>query len=144
MRVLLKRTNCEEARLRLTNYQLKDKSASKKITGATLRITKKSFKDEEFPHELVLTTRQKTKIINGFPYNILKGKKLSISSISYNQSIRKNFCAFFGKLAGPLIKFSVPTAKNILPPLATIAYASAVDGAISRKMRRRGVVRAGE
>ena len=52
----------EEARVELTNSQLnKLKSAAKNKTGATLRIAKKNFQDEELPHELILTTLQKQK-----------------------------------------------------------------------------------
>ena len=51
----------QEARVRLTNSQLnKLKSVTKNKTGATW-ITKKTFQDEELPHELILTTRQKQK-----------------------------------------------------------------------------------
>ena len=53
----------EEAKVKLTNTQLnKLKSAAKNKTGKILRINKKNFRDEEFPHELFLTTRQATKI----------------------------------------------------------------------------------
>ena len=39
--------NYEEAKVKLTNTQLnKLKSAAKKITESTLRITKKNFQDE--------------------------------------------------------------------------------------------------
>ena len=42
------------------------KSAAKDKTGTTLRITKKNFQDDQLPHELFLTTRQKSKIRNVF------------------------------------------------------------------------------
>ena len=52
--------NYEEARVKLTNTQTgKSKSATKNKNEKTLRITKKNFQDEEFPHELLLTTKQK-------------------------------------------------------------------------------------
>ena len=55
--------NYEEARDQLSKRKLnKLKSAAKNNTGATLRITKKKFQDEELPHELFVTTRQKIKI----------------------------------------------------------------------------------
>ena len=63
--------NYEEARVKLTNTQLnKLKSEAKNQTGRTLKITKKNFQDEELSHEILLTTRQKTKIRNAF--NCLK------------------------------------------------------------------------
>ena len=46
------------------------KSEVKNRIGTTLKITKKNFQDEEFPDELLLTTRQKTKIRNAFASNI--------------------------------------------------------------------------
>ena len=55
--------NYQEARFKLANSQLnKLNSVAKNKTGATSRITKKNFQDEELPHKLFLTTRQKTKI----------------------------------------------------------------------------------
>ena len=56
--------NYEEARVKLTNTQLNRlKSVSKDKAGTILRITKKNFQDEELPHELFLTTRQKTRML---------------------------------------------------------------------------------
>ena len=55
--------NYQKARATLANTQLNIlKSASKNKTGTTLRITKKNFKNEEFPHVLFLTTRQNIQI----------------------------------------------------------------------------------
>ena len=71
-------SNYEEARFKLTNTQLnKLTSATKNKTGTTLRITKKIFQDEELPHELFITTRQKTKIRNAFANNMPIDIKLS-------------------------------------------------------------------
>ena len=54
--------NYKEARVNLTNAQLsKFKYAAKNRTGTISKTTNKSFRDEEFPRELFLTTRQKTK-----------------------------------------------------------------------------------
>ena len=59
--------NYEEIRVKLTNTQLnKLKSAAKIKTETILRITKKNFQEEEFPHELFLTTRQNNIIRNAF------------------------------------------------------------------------------
>ena len=55
-------TNYEEARVKLTKMQLnKLTSATKHKTGATLRITKENFQDEQLLLELLVTTRQKPK-----------------------------------------------------------------------------------
>ena len=75
--------NYEEAIVKLTNTQLsKLKVAAKNKTGATLRITKTDFKDEELPHELFLTTRQKNKIRNAFANNMSMDTELSKAQLS--------------------------------------------------------------
>ena len=48
------------------------------------------------------------------------------------------------QLAVPLMKVAVTLAKNVLAPLATMALASPIDGAIQRKMRVQGVLRPGK
>ena len=55
----------------LSDAQLKKlKIAVKKKTGRTLRMSLKMFNGNGFPHELLLTARQKTKLRNGFNNNI--------------------------------------------------------------------------
>ena len=59
-----------------------DEHAAKNKTGTTLRITKKNFQDEEKPHELLLTTRQITKITSTFANNfsiVIKLSKVQLS-----------------------------------------------------------------
>ena len=59
--------NYQKARVKLTNTQLsKLNSAAKKKTRTMLRLNKKNFEDEEFPHVLILTTRETTEIRNAF------------------------------------------------------------------------------
>ena len=54
--------NYEEVRVKPTNTQLnKLKCVAKSKTGTTLKRKKKNFQDEELPHELFLTSRQKAK-----------------------------------------------------------------------------------
>ena len=49
--------------VKLTNIQLsKFKKAVKNNDGATVRIGIKNFNKEDLPHELLLTTRQSTKL----------------------------------------------------------------------------------
>ena len=72
--------NYEEARIKLANIQLnKLKSAAKNRLGTTLRITKKN---PQLPHELFLTTRQKTKIRNAFANKMLTNIILTKSQLS--------------------------------------------------------------
>ena len=67
----------QEARVKLTNIQLKKlQSAAKNKTGIILRLKRKKFEDEEFQHELFLTTRQTTKIRNAIANNMSTDIKL--------------------------------------------------------------------
>ena len=60
--------NYQEERVKLTKYEVKQiKISSKK---GILRLNKKNFEDEEFPHELFLETRQTAKVRNAFANNM--------------------------------------------------------------------------
>ena len=75
--------NYQESRVKLTNTQLdKVKSAAKNKTGTILRLNKKNFEDEDLPHELFLTTRQTTKIINISANNMPTDIRLNNAQIS--------------------------------------------------------------
>ena len=51
--------------VKLSNAQLKNlKTAVKNKTGTALRISLKMLNGNDLPHELLLTTRQKTKLRN--------------------------------------------------------------------------------
>ena len=53
---------CSKVNGKLSDTQLKKlKTAVKDKTGTTLRINLKMFNENDLPHELLLTTRQKTK-----------------------------------------------------------------------------------
>ena len=45
----------------------------------------------------------------------------------------------FSKLAGPLMKVVVPSAKNVLAPLDLTTAMSAIDGSIQKKIHGSGV-----
>ena len=56
---------------KLTNIQLnKLKKCVKSNEGATLRLGIKNFNKNELPHELLLTTRQSTKLRNAINNNL--------------------------------------------------------------------------
>ena len=65
----------------MLNYQIhnwkKLKTAVKNKTKAALRINLKIFNGNDFPHELLLTARQKTKLGNAFNNNMSTDLKLS-------------------------------------------------------------------
>ena len=59
----------------------KQKNALKNKTGATLRISLEMFAGNDLPHELLLTTRQKTKLRNAFNNNMSTDLKLSSAKV---------------------------------------------------------------
>ena len=76
--VLQKMASSGEVTVKLTNNHLENlRSAAKNKTGSTLMITKKNIQDEELPHELFLSTKQRTKIGNSFADNMSTDIKLS-------------------------------------------------------------------
>ena len=69
--------------LKLTYTQLKRLiTAVENNTGTTLRMNLKKFYGINLPHELLFTTRQKTKLRNAFEKNISTDIKLSRAQIS--------------------------------------------------------------
>ena len=87
----------------------------------------KMLDGNDLPHELLLTTRQKTKLRNAFNNKISTYIKLSKAKIS--KIIQS------GELLGLILsKLAVRLAKNILTPLAIKAAASAIDAEIQKKI----------
>ena len=86
------------------------------------------------PHELLLTTRQKTKLRNAFNKNMQTDLKLSKAQISKIIQSGGFLRSLLSKLAGPLMKVAIPLAKNILAPLGITAAASAIDAEIQKKI----------
>ena len=79
---------------KLTDTQLKKReTVVKNKIGTTLRMSLKMFDGDNLPHELLLTTRQKTKLRNAFNNNMWTDIKLSKVQISkiINNSVWKNF-----------------------------------------------------
>ena len=66
-----------------TDTQLKKlKNSVKNKIGTTLRMSFKMFDGNDLPHELLLTTRQRTKLRNPFNNNMSTELKLSTAQIS--------------------------------------------------------------
>ena len=117
--------------VKLTDTQLKNlKTAVKGKTGATLRMSLKIFNRNDLPHELLLTTRKKTKLRNAFNNNMSTGLKLSRAQISKIIQSGGFLGSLFSKLAGPLMKVAILLPKNVLAVLGTTAAASAIDAGI--------------
>ena len=77
---------------KLTNVQLnKLKKVVKSNEGATLRLGIKNFNKDERPHELLLTTRQNTKLRNTINNNLATDIKLSKAQIKKINTIRRIF-----------------------------------------------------
>ena len=125
--------------VKLSNSQLKKlKDAVSNNTGTTLRISFKMFNGSNLPHELLLTTRQKTKIRIAF--NNKTSTSIKLSKAQINKIIQPG--GFLGRLLGPLLKTGLPLiktvikplAKSVLIPLGLTAAASAADAGIHKKI----------
>ena len=120
--------------VKLTDTQLKKlKSAVKNKTGTALRISVKMFNRNDLPHELLLTTRQKSKLKNAFNNNMSADLKLSKAQISKIIQSGGFLGSLLSKLAGPLMEVAISLAKNVLEPLGITAAASAIDAGIQKK-----------
>ena len=83
----------------------------------------KMFNRDNLLHELLLTTRQKTKLRNALENNMPTDTKLSRAQISKLIQSGGFLGALLSKLAGPLRKVAVPLAKIILVLLGITAAA---------------------
>ena len=109
--------------VKLTDAQLEKLNAVvKNNTGTTLRMSLKMFNGNDLPHELLMTTRQKTKLGNAFNNNMQTNIKLSKAQISKIIQSGEFLGSLLSKLAGPLMKVAVPLAKNILAPLQFVIF----------------------
>ena len=93
----------------------------------------KMFNGNDLPHELLLTTRQKTKLRNAFENN------MSLSKAQISEIIQSG--EFLGSLlrktAGTLMKEAVSLTKNIWAPLGITAAAWAIDAANQKKKKKK-------
>ena len=70
------------------------------------------FDGDKLPHQLLLTTRQKTKLRNAFENNMSTDIKLFKTQISKIIQSGGFLGALLSKIAGPLMKVAVPLAKK--------------------------------
>ena len=125
---------------KLTNLQLnKFKKAVKSNEGLTLRLSTKNFNKDEVPHELLLTTRQNTKLRNALNNNSANDIKLSKAQVKKLIQSGGFLGKLLNKLAGPLMKVAMSLAKNVLAPLGLTAAMSAIDGSIQKKIHGSGI-----
>ena len=96
------------------------------------------FDGNDLPHELLLTTRQKTELRNAFNNNMSTVLKLSRAQISKIIQSGGFLGSLLSKLAGPLMKVAILLAKNVLASLEITAAASAIDEGIQKKIHGSG------
>ena len=115
--------------VKLSNTQLKKlKDALKDNRGTTLRINFKIFDGNDLPHELLLKTRQKTKLRNALNNNNTSTNiKLSKTQIAKIVQSGGFLGSLLSKLAGPLMKV-----------VGITAAASAIDAEIQKKIHGSG------
>ena len=118
------------------------KSTIKYGIKVTLNLSSKIFRDSNnennFPHKLLLTNTQVSKLCKAFTNNSSANIKLSKTQLHKIVQSR----GFLGRLLGPLIKTELPLignvlktlAKSVLIPLALTTATSATDAAIHKKM----------
>ena len=94
----------------------------------------KMFNENDLPHELLLITRQKTKLRNAFN-NMSTDINAQISIVIQSGGF---LGSLLSKLAVPLIRVTVPLAKNILAPLEITAAAPAIDAEIQKEIHGSG------
>ena len=94
--------------------------------------------ENDLPHELLLITTQKTKLINAFSNNMstdIKLSKVQISKIIHSGGF---LGSLLSKLAGQLMRVAVTLTKNILAPLRITAAVSAIDAGIQKETHGSG------
>ena len=127
--------------VKLSDTNLKKlKTAVKNKTGTTLRMSLKMLDENDLPHDLLLTTRQKTKLRNTFNNNMSTDLKLSNAMISKLIQSGGLLRSLLSKLAGPLMKKAVSLAKNVLVPLGITVAASANVAGIQKTNKKNMVL----
>ena len=123
--------------IKLSDSQLnKIKRALKNRQGTTLRMNTRMFSANNLLHELLLTTRQITKLRNVIENNMstdIKSSKAQISKITQSGG-------FLGKCLGPLLKIGLRLIKNVIKslpksvliPSELTAAGSAADAGIQK------------
>ena len=131
--------------IKLSNSQLnKLKSAIKNGTKITLNhssnVVRDSKNEKNFPHKLLSTNKQVSKLLKAFTNNSSANKKLSKTQL--HKTVKSG--GLLGRRLEPLLKTRLPFVGNALKPLAKCiliqseltAAASGTTAAIHRKMFR--------
>ena len=120
---------------KLSNSQLnKFKKAIKINERTTLRMSARIFNGNNLRHELLLTTRQTTKLRNATENNMATDIELTKAQIS--KIVQSG--GFLGKLLGPLSRTGLPLLKSVIKPLGLLdlaAASSAIDAGVKKKKK---------
>ena len=102
--------------VKLSNLQLKFKSAIKPENEVVLRLSSNIIGDNEtnFPQKVLLTNRRVSNLRKAFTNHLSADIKLSKTQLS--KMIQSG--GFLGRLLGPLLKTGLPLIKNVIKPLA--------------------------
>ena len=136
-------TQYKTLNVKLSNSQLnKLKSGIKNSTEVTSKISSNvvgdSNDENNFPHKLLLTNTQVSRLCKAFASNSSTNIKLSKTQLDkIGQS-----GGFLGRHLGPLVKTRLPLMKKVLKPLAKSvliplglrAAASATNAAVHKKI----------
>ena len=96
---------------KLTNVQLnKFEKAFKNNEETTLRLGIKNFNKNDSPHELLLTTRQNTKLRNAI--NNILSTDIKLSKAQLKKLAQSG--GFLGRLLSPLFKVGLPLMKSVI------------------------------
>ena len=131
------KVDCKLRNVQLNNF----KKVVKSNEGVTLRLGIRNFNKDERPHELLLTTRQNTKLRNTVNNNSATDIKLSKTQIKKIIQSGGFLGKLLSKLVGPLMKVAMPLAKNVLAPLGLTAAMCTIDGSIQKKINGSGATR---
>ena len=113
--------------VKLSDAKLKKlKTSVKDKTRTTLKMSFKMFAGNDLPR-------------NAFNNNMSTDLKLSKTQISKIVQSGGFSGSLLSKLAGPLMKVAIPSAKNVLAPIRITAAISAVDAGIQRKIHGSGI-----
>ena len=118
--------------VKLSNSKLnKLKSAAKNKQGTALRMNARMFNGNKC--DLLLTTRQTTKLRNAIENNLETDIKLSKAQIF--KIIQSG--GFLGKIIGPLLKTLLPLLNTVIKTLGLFglkAASSAIDAGVQKKI----------
>ena len=106
----------------------------KNNNGTIIRLSNKNFNKDQLLHELYLTQRQMTKLIDKIKNNMSTDIKLS--KVQINEIIKEggNLGKLLMSFLPKLIKPAISLRKNILAPPGLSAAMSATDAAIQKKL----------